>query len=117
MRFCNVVLDDDGPTAPLPEGVTWDPDTRTVTLDSAENGDLIIDGDGEGSAVRDGDGHGFAIRRGDGEGSAYRDGGGGGDACRKGTGEWFDTRAMAIARSQSPDEGLYAFVQRTNPRT
>ena len=58
-----------------------------VVLDSADNGDLIVTGDGNGDAIRRGKGDGNVERRGRGDGDAIRDGDGDGIAYRKGEGD------------------------------
>ena len=84
----------------LPEGVTaevkgdelWvtvpkDADWADYILDSDEDGDIIVRGEGYGNARRVGDGNGDAVRLGNGFGHAIRGGNGHGHARRYGRGD------------------------------
>lgn len=89
---------DGQPIGPLPPKVTWDSSLREITLDSDEDGTIIVDDDnsayitvnrhgrGAGNAERHGAGGGHATKTG-GDGHAKRSGAGIGDARHRGSGE------------------------------
>ena len=81
-----ILLGTDGPVDPLPPGIVWVAESRTVRCDSDRPWTVIATGDGDGSVIRTGNGDGHAVRAGTGDGDAVRGGRGLGDAIRKGLG-------------------------------